>query len=482
MRVISAGLVCALGLAVGCTGTSSDGEASPSTGSMASSPTATPTGPTQLELARRNIKHVIFLIKENRTFDTLFGRFPGADGPPAMVPVRRKDGSVDMIHLQPAADETADVNHNFLAGLTAIDGGKMDGYGLLASDAPLGAYVWYSKDQIPSYWAYARRYELADRFFSAVYGPTGPEHLWSIAGSSAGFTSIETPQLPQSYGTGEPREYCDDPAERMFRFRRWRDVRNPGVMGFEYAPPLKTLPQTFLEAGYWGVAWPCVKDPAFRTLPYELTAAGVSWREYRGVNTYVDPLRQVWHDRHDPKIWGRRTTPDRYLADVARGHLPSVSWLTPPLEVSDHPPASLCDGENWTVSMLNALMRRPKLWRTTAVILTWDDFGGYYDHVSPPHSDIYGYGPRVPMLVISPWARPGVNHEDMAPDSVLNLIEGLFGLDALRDQRVADTGLALDHDPSQNDLLGGNGTQGAFQFDHPLPRTILPQRDCSTAR
>jgi phospholipase C len=150
--------------------------------------------------------------------------------------------------------------------------------------------------------------------------------------------------------------------------------------------------------------------------------------------------------------------------------------------VSDHPPASLCGGENWTVTMLNALMRQPKLWRTTAVILTWDDFGGFYDHVAPPHSDIYGYGPRVPMIVISPWAKSGVNHEDMAPDSVLNLIEELFGLDALHDQRVADPSLPLDHDPSQNDLLGGDGTQGAFQFNKALAPTILPQRDCTTAR
>jgi phospholipase C len=423
---------------------------------------------------------VIFLIKENRSFDTFFGTFPGTDGPPEMVSVRRKDGSVDMIRLRRAHDETADVTHNFLAGLTGIDGGRMDGFGLLESEAPLGAYVWYAENQIPAYWAYARRFELADRFFSAVYGPTGPEHLWSIAGSSAGFTSIETPQLPQSYGTGVPREYCDDPAERMFRFKRWRDTRNPDVMNFEYAPPLKTFPAAFLDAGYWGVAWPCVKgDAAFQTLPEELTAAGVSWLEYRGANTYVDPLRQLWRARHDPNIWSRRTTPERYVADVPRGHLPAVSWLTPPLEVSDHPPGSLCEGENWTVTMLNALMRQPKLWRTTAVILTWDDFGGYYDHVAPPHSDIYGYGPRVPMIVISPWARRGVNHEDMAPDSVLNLIEELFDVDPLHDQRIADPGLPLEDDPSQNDLLGGNGTDGVFQFEEPLAPAVLPLRDCS---
>lgn len=464
-------------------GASSDGgSASPST-STSPAATETPTGPTELELARRHIKHVVFLIKENRSFDTLFGTFPGADGPPAQVPVRRKDGSVDMIRLRRAADDTADVNHNFIAGLTAVDGGKMDGFELLESLAPRGAYVWYTKDQLPAYWRYAQRYELADRFFSAVYGPTGPEHLWSVAGSGAGYTSLEIDAPPQSYGTGLPREYCDDPEERVFRFVDWRSNRQSDVMDLEYGPLEHVTMAAMQDDGFWKIAWPCVKgDPAFETLPDELTAAGVSWREYRGENSYVDPLRQVWHDGHDPKIWGRRTTPDRYLADVARGYLPAVSWLTPPLEVSDHPPGSLCAGENWTVAMLNALMRQPKLWRTTAVVLTWDDFGGYYDHVPPPHSDIYGYGPRVPMLVISPWARTGVNHEDMAPDSVLNLIEELFGLDALHDQRVADPGLALDRDPSQNDLLGGNGTRGAFQFGQALPPTILPQRNCSAAR
>jgi phospholipase C len=469
-----------------CTGTTpSDGTPPTNSASSASSgPTAVdrPTGPTQLALARRHIKHVIFLIKENRSFDTLFGRFPGADGPQVRVPVLREDGSVDMIRLRRAGDETADVNHNFLAGLIAIDGGNMDGFGFLPSEASLGAYVWYTRSQIPAYWKYAERYELADRFFSPVYGPTVPEHLWSIAGSSAGFTAIETPFPPQSYGTGLPREFCDDPKELMFSFSRWRDDRDATVMNFEDHPSPNLLPRDFIAAGYWKLAWPCVRgDPGFETLPEELTAGGVSWKEYRGENTYVDPLRQVWKDRHDPKIWGRRTTPDEYLADVSRGHLPKVSWLTPPLAVSDHPPASLCGGENWTVTMLNALMRRSRLWRTTAVILTWDDFGGYYDHVTPPHSDIYGYGPRVPMIVISPWAKPGVNHEDMSTDSVLNLIEDLFGLDALHDQRVADPGLAPTNDPSQNDLLGGNGTTGVFQFTHPRPATVLPLRDCSTA-
>jgi phospholipase C len=433
-----------------------------------------PSGPTSLELARTHIKHVIFLIKENRSFDTLFGRFPGADGPERRVPLRRPDGSVDLVRLRTARDRTPDVDHNFVSGLLGINGGEMDGYGALGRGDPLSTYVWYAPEQIPAYWSYARRYELADRFFSAVYGPTGPEQLWSMAGSSAGFTTFESEKPPQSYGTGPPREYCDDPEERTFRFVRWRDARDPDVMDVEYESP-RALP----TSRYWKAVWPCVKgDPRFETLPQQLTAKGVSWREYRGENEYVDPLRQIWSARHDPDIWKHRTTPEQYLEDVAEGYLPSVSWLTPPFPLSEHPPTSICEGENWTVEMLNAVMRKPKLWRTTAVIMTWDDFGGFYDHVPPPHSDIYGYGPRVPTIVISPWARRTINHESMSPDSVLNFIETLFGVDPLYDQRVADPNLEPAEDPSRNDLLGTNGTTGAFQFTDPLPRTILETRDC----
>src|SRR5205807_2221207 len=113
------------------------------------------------------------------------------------------------------------------------------------------------------------------------------------------------------------------------------------------------------------------------------------------------------------------TTPDRFLADLrGRGTLPAVSWLTPPLGVSDHPATSICGGENWAVQMLNAVIRS-RYWGSTLVILTWDDDGGFYDHVAPPHQDIYGLGPRVPAILISPWVRLTVNHQAMSFDSVL---------------------------------------------------------------
>jgi phospholipase C len=471
-------LTCISAVLLACTDPAPPRGPSPGAEPTAASPA--PGGPGEgesstLQLALAHIEHVIFLIKENRSFDTLFGQFPGADGPAERVPLRRPDGSVVFIRLRAAKDATEDVDHSFVSGLLGINNGEMDGYGALGRGDPFRPYLWYSRKQIPALWAYASRYQLADRFFSAVYGPTGPEQLWSISGSSAGFTTFESDEPPQSYGTGRPREYCDDPLERGLRFVRWRQAHDPEIMTMEYESP-RELP----SSGHWKAAWPCVKgDPRFETLPEQMTAKGVSWREYRGDNDYVDPLRQIWNARHDPAIWKHRTTPEQYLEDVAKSFLPQVAWLTPPLHLSDHPPGSMCEGENWTVEMLNALMRKPKLWRTTAVILTWDDFGGFYDHVAPPHSDIYGYGPRVPTIIISPWARRTINHEAMSPDSVLNLIEALFGLDPPTDQREADPNLSPAEDPAVSDLLGTNGMTGAFQFTHPLPPTILPLRDCS---
>ena len=129
------------------------------------------------------------------------------------------------------------------------------------------------------------------------------------------------------------------------------------------------------------------------------------------------------------------------MTDLARGRLPAVSWLIPDREFSEHPAVSgMCQGENWTVDLVNALMRSSH-WRRTVLVITWDDFGGFYDHVPPPHVDLFGMGPRVPAIVISPWVRPGlVYHETLEFSSVLKLIERIWDLPSLtrRDQRASD--------------------------------------------
>jgi phospholipase C len=256
------------------------------------------------------------------------------------------------------------------------------------------------------------------------------------------------------------REFCDDPTEEMFSFVRLSPADVSLVMRLEEDASPDAIAK--LRRMFWTERHPCVN---IRTLADELQDRGLPWKEYRGENQWVQPFRMIRHVRYDPAKWRNVVGPARFLRDVRLGRLPALSWLTPPIQVSDHPPNSICEGENWTVRMLNALMRSNE-WKSTAVVLTWDDFGGFYDHVAPPHPDPYGLGARVPAIVISPWARRGVNHEEMSFDSMLRLAETVFDLPVLPAQRPTGAGA--------NDMLG------AFDFEQrPLPPLILPPRDCS---
>ena len=182
---------------------------------------------------------------------------------------------------------------------------------------------------------------------------------------------------------------------------------------------------------------------------------------YRGKNEWVQPLRMVRHIRYS-KMYEHVVPVERFVDDLHAGSLPAVSWVTPAWTESDHPPESICKGENWTVSVLNELMESDA-WRTTAVVLVWDDFGGYYDHVTPPHQDLYGLGPRVPAIVISPWARRGfVDDTTYEFASVLRFIETIFDLPSLTTR-----------DATSADMLA------AFDFDQPpQPPLLLKERTC----
>jgi phospholipase C len=378
----------------------------------------------QVSGARRKINHIVFIIKENRTFDTYFGTFPGADGATKGMTC---DG--DVVPLKRASDTSPGPVHSFDQALRAINGGRMNCFDRLYDGRDLEAYVQYSRDQIPNYWAYAQRFTLADRFFSSIYGPTGPEHLWTISGQSDRF--VDHGRDDQA-GTGPPREYCDDPEELAFSFKKLTPVQTD--FAYELEERRELIPE--MVRRFWTERWPCTD---IKTLPDLLEANGVSWKYYRGENPWADPLRQIRHIRRGP-MWNKRVPESRFIPDVDAGRLPQVSWLIPPVELSEHPPASVCAGENWTVRAINAIARSED-WSRTAIILVWDDFGGFYDHVAPPHLDLYGLGPRVPAIVISPWAKPGyVEKATLEFSSVLKFIERVFDLPSLgqRDRRASD--------------------------------------------
>ena len=382
----------------------------------AASPAARPSSDAAtVALARTKIDHIVFVIKENRTFDNYFGQFPGADG---ATTGKTCDGGERP--LLPAPDRGYASGHSFTDGVTAINGGQMNCF----TDV---GYTQFSESQIPNYWAYARRFTLADEFFSSVYGPTGVEHLWTFASQSDRFVD-------------HGRQLSRDEQEQVFR------LEGEGANG------AAQLPQ------YWTERWPCTD---VTVLPDRLDAAGISWKEYRGENEWVQPLRMVRHVRFS-SMWNNVVSSQDFVKDLRGGNLPAVSWLTPPFPLSDHPPQSVCAGENWTVKVLNELMQSPE-WASTAVVLTWDDFGGYYDHVPPPHVDMYGLGPRVPTIIMSPYSRPGfIDHDTMEFASVLRLIETVFDVPPLTSR-----------DANTDDMLS------AFDFtQQPLDPLVLTPRTC----
>jgi len=404
-----------------------------------------------IELARRKIQHVVYLIKENRTFDHMFGRFPGADGATTGVTCDGRE-----VRLTRAPDDAPGPNHSFEGGLRAINGGRMNCFDELDGGEQLQSYVQFRPDQIPAYWTYAQTYVLADRFFSSTYGPTGIEHLFTVGATTDGFTDHQRATPSGQFGTnGIPREYCMDRTEWMWSFRL--DMTPEEVEdAFALEEAAEVGP---LKSRYWFMREACTD---IEILPDLLEEADVSWRYYLGDNDYINTLALIEHAIFGPMA-NKVVTDDDFFTDLQSGDLPAVSWLIPDVEESEHPAAaSMCVGENWTVEVLNAIMRSPE-WKHTAVVITWDDFGGFYDHVPPPHVDLWGFGPRVPMLLISPWARQGhIAIDTLEFSSVLKMIETIWDLPALteRDRRASDMLSLFD-----------------FESD-PAPKTLLEPRDC----
>jgi phospholipase C len=379
------------------------------------------------------IQHIVFIVKENRSFDEYFGQFPGANG--------TKSGKLSngqMIPLGQTPDQVPhDIGHDWFSGIEVIDGGKMDlfdiNYGANVGDYL--AFTQMSQQDIPNYWTYAQKFVLADAMFSSLHGPSLPNHLYTIAGQSDNVVSVPNEVDPTSKGWG-----CDSVAPITAQF-----LQSDGSL-INLAP--------------------CFD---IQTLGDVLDAHQISWKYYSGLygesgyqwNVY----NNIKHIRYGQE-WSSRTADQAQFDNDARsGNLPTVAWLTAPNEMTEHPDYSTCYGENWTVDKINSIMQGPD-WSSTAIFLTWDDFGGFYDHVAPPQIDRFGLGPRVPLIIISPYAKAGtVVHTQYEFSSVLKFIETRFALPALGTRDVAASDMT-----------------DAFDFTQsPLPPAVLNQRTCPIA-
>ena len=189
----------------------------------------------------------------------------------------------------------------------------------------------------------------------------------------------------------------------------------------------------------------------FTTVADLLARKHVPWASYAARPTQIGYIWSAFaalrHFRENPAVWRTHLFPvDDLVDDIRDGRLPPVTWVTPRFALSEHPDYNLCYGENWSTSVIDAIMRSP-MWKDTAIFLTWDDWGGFYDHVPPPQVDTFGLGMRVPMLVLSPYAKQGyIDHATGEFSSVLRFIEDNWGLPHLirRDRATTDLSEAFD--------------------------------------
>jgi phospholipase C len=375
------------------------------------------------------IQHVIFILKENHTFDNYFGAFPGVDGASSGKTHKGK-----VVALGPAPDFFVhDIEHEFADALIAMDNGKMDRFDLIPGAFQGGRLVNYTQfhqPEIPNYWALASNFAIADEFFTSVHGPSFPNHLYTIAAQAG--EAIDNPAESKVWG-------CDDGA-----------FANPVL------PALDPSGRHFFEEACFH----------FKTLPDSLNDAGLTWRYYTG--PYGDgfewcEMDAIYQIRYGPQ-WKTNVLQDpQFFKDVAAGNLANMTWITTGAGESEHPAeGGSCAGENSTVAIVNAIMNSP-FWSSTAIFVSWDDFGGFYDHVPPPQVDVWGLGPRVPLLIISPFVKSGyIEHQTLEFSSVVKFVEEIFGLPLLTAR-----------DTNSNDMFD------AFDFTGtPLPATPLTPRKC----
>jgi phospholipase C len=374
----------------------------------------------------RKIAHVVIIMQENRSFDSYFGTYPGADGiamengrPAACIPNPR-GGCTRPYH--DANDRNRGGPHGHVHALADIDGGKMDGFlrqALRASarceqthDPSCGGddvMGYHDQREIPNYWRYARDYVLQDRLFEPNSSWSLPQHLFLVSEWSAKCERV-----------GDPMS-CRDA------------LQLPALPG-DFRPKAMRLHQDPL-------------DYAWTDLTYLLHKNHVTWAYYvmggnepdcRDDAATCTPQRQ---SARTPGIWNPLPSFDTVKADgelgnvqdlrnfyaaARNGTLPNVAWLAPAQRYSEHPPAAVSEGQAYVTGAINAIMQGPN-WSSTAIFLSWDDWGGFYDHVAPPHVDANGYGLRVPGLVISPYAKRGyIDHQTLSHDAYVKFIEDVF--------------------------------------------------------
>jgi phospholipase C len=356
----------------------------------------------------QQLQHIVIIVQENRSLDNLFQGYPGAN---TVASGTTSDGR--RVNLTPVSLATQYViDHSAAAMFAACNGrGKLpgtdcrnDGFDREATDGSSllhPQYVFVPHSESKPYFEMAREGVLADRTFQSQLDESFVAHQYLIAAQAQ--SSVDIPTSVWGCG-GTSTDVVGTIAPN----------RTPGKN-----------------------QRPCFD---YKTLADELDSAGLSWRFYTSV---VDPppheVGGVWsafqavrHIYNGPEWKTNVITPQtKFLTDVASGKLASVTWITPICANSDHVNCGGGFGPSWVSALVNAV-GKSKFWKSTAIFVIWDDWGGLYDHVPPPYAGYDGLGFRVPLVIISPYARRGhVSHVQYESTSILKFAEDTFGLSRL---------------------------------------------------
>jgi phospholipase C len=380
--------------------------------SGASAPTVSIVAPAK---KGKHFAHVVIIVQENRTFDNLFATYPGADG---ATTGKTFTGQTIPLKKMPL-ESVLSPDNSYQSWLIDYHSGQMNGFNLVPVKNEPGTYVYQYVDpaQIQPYWDLARQYVLADHMFQTQGSGSFTAHQDLIAGGTAINASESIIDFPSAEPWG-----CDAPVGT---------VTTLITIGGNYLP----------HEG----PFPCLTYPTMRDL---LDAQGLSWKYYAPVvnqsfggdlwNAF-DAIKAV---RYGPEWQTNQSSPETTIfTDIQRNTLPAVSWVIPDYQNSDHPGNTSDTGPSWVAQLVNAIGDSPA-WDTSAIVVVWDDWGGWYDHVPPPgHQKIGGLGFRVPCLIISPYARIGyISHTPYEFGSILKFIENNWSLPQLgtTDVRAAD--------------------------------------------
>lgn len=362
------------------------------------------------------IKHLVVLMQENHTFDNYFGTYPGADGIPSgtRMPVNPKDPNTGYVEPWYVGGSTiSDLSHGSTTFHEQFNAGKMDGFVSALNNRNQDGRVamgYYDDRDIPYYWNLADNYVLFDRFFSSAKDGSFANHMYWVAG------------IPPV-------------TER----------------GRKLSDKLANVPTIFDRLEGAGITWKFYVQNYDPTITYRNLgnvgnrASQVVWVPLLNFDRFLD----------DPNLSSHIVDLKQYYIDLRQGTLPSVAYIVPS-GASEHPPQHPSSGQRFVKTLIQELMRSSS-WDSSAFILLYDDWGGWYDHVAPPQVDEYGYGFRVPGLLVSPYAKKGyVDNTELDFTSILKFIEANWNVASLAER-----------DAKANNFLS------AFDFTQPPRRAVF---------